>query len=505
VSAAPAPVCARAVRRWLRIRQVRRARERWSADGLYTVALAVVFLLVTIGMAVRGHLLHAGETGPATAATVLAVALGGAAVLLAGAALAGPLGAAASALSWLATSPMRRADMLRPRFVAVLGVGLLGGLPLTVVAARPAVVVPAFALGVATAAAAVLVQTSVRDPARVLRISAAVCGVAAVAVGLLGIVPAVSSPAILVAVIAVLIAGALTFLAAQRLDSVRTATLQASVSSVLGVAGGIAAADPGLLSRVSEDRRWMRHRPRGRFRLPAGPRAIPAHDMIALLRMPSRILLIAALASIPALIDVTPSSRAVLWLACGLFATAQTTGNVRYDVDRPGLGRLLGRTDRAMLRLRAVVPVVVAVIWGAGSAAMLLWQTGGEPAWGAALGAAAGPALAAGALRSCRRSFVRHDYPLIVTPQGVVPSGPLLWVTQAFDVALIGTLPALAAVAADSFGGITVAIQAVLSAVVLTAFLTASATRPARERLSRCVRAAMTRAATVIWRFSAAE
>lgn len=500
MSAAPAPASARAVRQWLRIRQVRRTRERWSTDGLYTVALAVVVLLVTIGMAVRGYLLHVGETGPATTGTVLAVALGSAAVLLAGAAVAGPLGTTSAALSWLATSPMRRAEMLRPRFVAVLCVGLLGGLPLAVVAARPVVVVPAFALGVATAAAAVLIQTSVRDPARVLRISAAVSGVAAVAVGLLGMAPAVSPPSILVVVITVLIAGALTFLAARRLDAVRTVTLQASVSSVLAVAGGVTAGDPGLLSRVSEDRRWMRHRPRGRFRLPAGPRAIPAHDVITLLRMPSRLLLIAAFASIPALIDVTAASRAVLWLACGLFAMAQVTGNVRYDADRPGLGRLLGRTDGALLRLRAVVPVSVAVIWGTGSTAMLVWQTGGEPAWGAALGATAGPALAAGALRSCRRSFVRHDYPLIVTPQGVVPSGPLLWVTQAFDVALIGTLPALAAVAANGFGGATVAIQAILSVVVLTAFLTASATRRARGRLSRSTRAAMTRAATVIWR-----
>ncbi|PYC66679.1 hypothetical protein C7C45_23860 [Micromonospora arborensis] len=501
MSAAPAvPLSARAVRRWLRTRQVRQAREQWSSDGLYTVGLAVVFLLVTIGAAVRGYLLHADETGPATTGAVLAVALGSVAVLLAAAAVAGPLGAGAAALSWLATSPMRRAEMLRPRFVAVLGAGLVGGLPMAVLAARPVIVAPALALGVATAAAAVLVQTSVRDPARVLRMSAAVCGVAAVAVGLLGVAPAVTLPAVPVAVIAVLIAGVLAFLAARQLDAVRTATLRAAASSVLAVTGGVAAADPGLLSRVSEDHRWQRHRLRGRFRLPAGPSAIPAHDVITLLRMPSRALLIAAVAPVPALIDVAPAIRAMLWLACGLFAVAQVTGNVRYDADRSGLGRLLGRTDGALLRLRAVVPVGVAVIWGAASVAVVVWHMGGEPAWGAALGAATGPALAAGALRSGRRSLVRHDYPLIVTPQGVVPSGPLLWVAQAFDVALIGTIPALAGIAADDFGGVAVAIQAVLSVATLTAFLSASATHRARGRLGRSTRAAVTRAVTVIWR-----
>ncbi|MGC4815769.1 DUF6297 family protein [Micromonospora sp. DT228] len=500
MSVGPAPVSARTVRRWLRARQVRQAREQWSADGLYTVALALVFLLVMIGTAVHGYLLDTDRAGPASTATVLAVALGSVGALLAGAALAGPLGTSAAALSWLATSPLRRAEMLRPRLVAVLGAGLVGGVPLAVVAARPTVVVPAFALGVATAATAVLVQTSAPDPARVLRISATVCGVAAVTVGLLGIAPAGRPPAVPVTVIAVLTAAVATFLATRRLDAVRLTTLHASGASVLAATGGVTAGDPGLLSRVAEDRRWKRHPPRGRFRLPAGSSAIPAHDVITLLRMPSRILLIAAFAAIPALITVAPASRAALWLACGLYATAQVTGNVRYDTDRPGLGRLLGRTDGALLRLRAVVPVGVAVFWSAGSAATLASQTGADPAWGAALGAAAGPALAAGALRSCRRSFVRHDYPLIVTPQGVVPSGPLLWVTQAFDVALIGTLPALAAITADGFGGIAVAIQAVLSVVVLTTFLTASGTRRARGRLRRSARATVTRAVTVVWR-----
>ena len=489
-----APVSARAVRRWLRTRQLHRAREQWSADGLYTVGLAVVFLLVTVGAVGRGYLLNADATGPATPDTVLIVALGSVAALLGAAAVAGPLGTSAAALSWLATSPMRRAALLRPRLLAVLGAGFAGALPLAVIAGRPAVVVPAFGLGVATAAAAVLVQTSARDPARALRMAAAACGVAAVAAGVLGVAPDMSLPAVPIAVISVLIAAVVTVFAVRRLDAVRITTLRASASSVLAVSGGVVAADPGLLSRVSEDRRWEQHRLRGRFRLPAGPRAIVAHDVITLLRMPSRILLIAAVAAVPALIDPAPAVRAALWLGCGLFATVQVTGNARYDADRPGLGRLLGRTDGALLRLRAVVPVGVAVIWGAASMAILAQHLGGRPGWAAALGAAAGPALAAGALRAGRRSFVRHDYPLIVTPQGVVPSGPLLWAVQSFDVALIGALPALAWLAAGFSGTATVAIQAVLSVVVLAAF------RTAPVRLSRSARAAVTRAVTLIWR-----
>ncbi|MFF0153034.1 hypothetical protein [Micromonospora sp. NPDC005203] len=64
-------------------------------------------------------------------------------------------------------------------------------------------------------------------------------------------------------------------------------------------------------------------------------------------------------------------------------------------------------------------------------------------------------------------------------------------------MALIGTLPVLAALTA---GGTAVANQAVVSLVVLTAFLTAPATSRTRGRLGRRARAAVSRAVTVVWR-----
>ncbi|OPG04584.1 hypothetical protein B1L11_37450, partial [Microbispora sp. GKU 823] len=64
-----------------------------------------------------------------------------------------------------------------------------------------------------------------------------------------------------------------------------------------------------------------------------------------------------------------------------------------------------------------------------------------------ALGPAAAPALAAGALRMARRRPVDHSMPVIDTPGGAVPTGPLIWAATGVDLALLGSLPALAALA----------------------------------------------------------
>ncbi|MFC7585025.1 hypothetical protein ACFQYP_15740 [Nonomuraea antimicrobica] len=65
------------------------------------------------------------------------------------------------------------------------------------------------------------------------------------------------------------------------------------------------------------------------------------------------------------------------------------------------------------------------------------------------LGPACGPALAAAALRMARRSPVDHSMPVINTPGGAIPTGPLFWALTGVDLALLGCAPALVAFAAQ--------------------------------------------------------
>ncbi|MDA0638533.1 hypothetical protein OUY22_34435, partial [Nonomuraea sp. MCN248] len=65
------------------------------------------------------------------------------------------------------------------------------------------------------------------------------------------------------------------------------------------------------------------------------------------------------------------------------------------------------------------------------------------PWW--AFGPLIAPALAAGALRMARRPPVDHSLPLFDTPMGAIPMGPALWAATGPDLALLGCLPALAA------------------------------------------------------------
>ena len=301
-------------------------------------------------------------------------------------------------------------------------------------------------------------------------------------------------------VISALLAGTLAVTAAViRLGQVGLPALRAAASSAAVLTDGAGTADPGLLTRVTEDRRWQRQRLRGRMVAPAGQRAILVHDLLTLVRLPSRLVLVVVLTTIGGLLVGLSASDTVLisgWLGAGLLAIGQITGNVRYDIDRPALARLMGLADRRLLALRSVIPAALAVCWCALSIALVADRAGADVAIAAGLGSAAGPSLAAGALRAARRSFVRHDYPLIVTPMGVVPSGPLLWFGQAVDVAVIGTLPTLMALSTMHFTATIVVVQAAVSILILAGFLTGFSARGLGGKLN----AILSRAVTVIWR-----
>ncbi|MFY1696622.1 DUF6297 family protein [Solwaraspora sp. WMMA2101] len=477
-----------------------------------------MFLLVAIVTAARTLAAATSDGSDLPSSLLLAATLGCFAVILAIAAAFGPLSAPPAALTWLATSPVSRRGLLLPRFAAVVTAGAVAGalfaiLVLPYLPARDSVALVGLglALGVTTAAGAALTQVVVRRPERLLRGTAAVAGLAAFATAFAdisgfwsgppvrGLLPG-GAPWVVGAVLTGLVVVAAAY---ARLEAVRLPALRAAAASAAALTGGIGAADPGLLSRVTEDRRWQQRRLRVRIPLPPGSLAVVGHDLLTFFRQPGRVVVWTTLAAVPWLLASLSESetlRAAGWLLAGLLATGQFTGNVRYDMDRPTIARLIGVTDRRLLIFRSVLPTVLAVAWSTGSVMLALAPDTGNVTTAALLGLTAGPAVAAGALRSARRSFVRHDYPLIVTPMGVVPSGPFVWAGQAVDLALLGTAPTLIALATRDVDLRTIVAQAVFSALALGLFLRPAGRSQWAQGLVRRGWAMIARAVTVIWR-----
>ncbi|GAA4523646.1 MULTISPECIES: DUF6297 family protein [Nonomuraea] len=135
---------------------------------------------------------------------------------------------------------------------------------------------------------------------------------------------------------------------------------------------------------------------------------------------------------------------AALLIGGALAVAASAVAGARRDADNPALARLAAVGTRAALLARALLPALLAAAW---MAAALGWLAAAGavagPWW--AFGPLAAPALAAGALRMARRPPVDHSLPLIDTPAGAIPTGPVFWAATGPDLALLGSLPTLAA------------------------------------------------------------
>lgn len=485
------------VRRWIRRRQ--RAAEQGS-DRFETV-YTLVLLVAMVGYAVWAQLqsILSGQTAASAGAregVVLAAGLGWTAALLAAAAALGPVSTSAPALQWLFTTPLDRRALLAPAGAQVVGIGLLAGLAqglLTLTlstAGAGAVLLAALAGGVLSVGATVGVQAASRRPARVLSRCATVLALAAaaVAVGSTAGLPVGAAAYTgpwgwpLVAahhgwIAAIAGAGALgvPVFIWYRLRALTLANLTDAAQSSGAATAVFVTLDPGLASRAAEDRRW-RGRRLGPDRLPrlTGRFAATGQDALLLARSPVRLLLAAALATVPVLATGLPVSRWVIagaWLLSGVAAAASSTANARRDRDDRALARLLGLTDGQLFTGRVAVPVVVCTLWctvallAVGAKA----TSGGLGTW-ALLGACAGPGLAAGALRSARRRQVRHDIAPLVSPAGTLPTGPFVWLFSGIDLAVVGLWPALFAIVSEHPQA-ALANQVLFSAGTLTAMI----------------------------------
>jgi hypothetical protein len=482
------------IRRWIRGRRARSGHQRPAWEGVYTGGFAIIFLLASLLLPLHKLAMtpELREQGVATGWVLATTVLCWSGALLAGSVL-GPMSASLGALSWVATSPVSRRALLLPRYVATMSACAASGLPavilvvprLSALSDLLAALTVVMCGGLIVGSGMVIVQSLTDASDRLFRMVATVAGTVAIAPIMVRGQPwsvPWELPHRFLMPVTVLLAAAAVAIALVRLDAVPLSSLRSAAVSTTAAVGGATASDPSLWLRVSEDRRWRRAALRGHLRIPRGVGAVVVHDALSLVRMPMKIVVMAVLTVLPLLGLSLPRpgvNASLGWLACALLAGSQLTGNARYDADRPAILRLIGVTDRWLLRSRSITVTFTVLGWSSVAGGLLATQTGCDWVAGAALGAAAGPALAAGALRAARRSLIRHDYPLIVTPMGVIPSGPVLWLAQGVDIALLGTLPALDALANQQFDATAIVSQLCFSMVTLGCYLVL---RPERRK-----------------------
>ncbi|AQZ65692.1 unnamed protein product [[Actinomadura] parvosata subsp. kistnae] len=500
-----------------------RSRTRTPASLMdrYVSVFCLLMLIAVAGRPVSGVLASLAVPGePArmgAGVALLALALAG---FLAAARGAGPVLLPGADASWLLLSPLNRRHVLARSARLLLGVaavaGLLLGIGLLAVLGAPDQLVwrvlGALVVGVAAAvggmALAVLGQAS--ESWRVwltggmaLLLALAVVAVTGQLRAVLAVAASAPLPTLTAAVSgAAVLSGLLVRQAWATLDRIPTRTLVTSSTRAGHVASAAMSLDPGALTWIAEDNHWRARKLASRrwpslpapLSLPA-PFALAWQDWRRLARRRGRLAAVAGSAALPAVLAQAGGPPVVLGLAVlgGALAVASLgTSGARRDADNPALARLIGVGRRQALAARAALPALLAGTWAAVALAGLtlvsgvgagagvgVWANGapidlmvsGGAAWWW-FGPLAAPALAAGALRMARRPPVDHSMPVIDTPGGAVPTGPLFWAATGPDLALLGCLPTAAALASQptALAPFLVA-QAVLSVLVLLGFL----------------------------------
>ncbi|MGI5156445.1 DUF6297 family protein [Microbispora sp. CA-102843] len=473
-----------------------------SVFGLLVVA-AVLGRPVAEALAGLAHHADPARLGPGLA--LVGAAYAG---FLALARALGPVVLPAADASWLVTSPLPRRAVLGRTALLLLSAAVLAGAALGLIALSVfgapdqfgVRLAAALALGVAAGvggmATAVLGQQSPASDARLQLVIAGALSVAVLA-AVLGAGPGrrilaavAEAPASLGAAVAGVASVVAAFLVRQAwtaLAHIPARRILASSTRTARVTSAATTLDPGMLTWVAEDAHWrgraLRSRPWPRLVSRLGPApALAWQEWLRVGRRPGRLAALLGAAALPAVcVNATGggSAPAAGMLLCGaLTAAATCTGGVRRDGGDPALARMLAVDGRAVMAARAVLPALLAASWSALALAVL--QVAGMLPSGAwwALGPAAAPALAAGALRMARRRPVDHSMPVIDTPGGAVPTGPLIWAATGVDLALLGSLPAIAALASRPASVAPyVAAQAVAGAAVLAAYVLRSARR----------------------------
>ncbi|WP_433223984.1 DUF6297 family protein [Microtetraspora malaysiensis] len=454
-------------------------RERTWQDR-YTLAFGIVVLGAVaaepLSRVWNRIVAPAATTDPATIGTGLALVVLAYTGVIALARLVGPIAVSPADAAWLVPSPLTRRAVLRPAALrllvasivagAVLGVTVLAvlGVPDLATLRVAGAVLIAVAACVGGAALAVLAQRG--DPeSNWLGVALAALATLAIVAGL----AAASGAALPGARCSPRSPdpgerarrrrrGGLSRRDRPRRTGVAgvvrlpSRAVIASSARVGQATGAIVTLDPGLLTWIAEDNHWRARRLRSRPwpRLPA-PLALAWAEARRLGRRPARLAALLAAAAFPALAAVAAGGItppvAVALLAGALTAAASATAVARRDSGNPTLIRMTGVSRQAARAVRAIPPALFAAGWLA-AALGALGLVGPGVAAGASWWAFAplcAPPIAVAALRMAGRGPIDQSLPVLDTPGGPVPLGPLFWGFTGIDVAVLGCAPALAA------------------------------------------------------------
>ncbi|MGW4795709.1 DUF6297 family protein [Nonomuraea sp. NPDC004297] len=453
-------------------RRRRRAEETpWQRAYFLLVALAVAAAVaVPQGMRFASWLFGGSGVGdPALGSALLLGLFAGFLLLLS---WVGPIVVSPADARWLIMSPVGRRGVLARSATVLLAVllvaGVLLGLLGSAVLGRPDLVVPgvlaATALVLAAGSAAVLVQAA--EPGADL-MRRAVVAVAVLAGGLAVFRPALPSvPLLPVPAAVLLLAAVLGWRAWQRLATFPARALVETSVRVGAVVSASVSLEPALLTGIAELRYWRRRRLRSRPWPAAGPLLMTRADLRMAARRPGRLVMLAALAALPALIRQaggSPGLAVLVLVAGGLAAAVTGAAGARWDAQHPELPRLFAGPR---LGAHAIVPGVLAALW-AGGAFAFLHAAGFVPLWSVLFSVAAAPALAAAGLRMARRGPINHAMPVIDLGFGGVPTGPIFWAAAGVDLAFAGVVPLLFLPP----GPVALGLQAALGVLLLAGYL----------------------------------
>jgi hypothetical protein len=128
--------------------------------------------------------------------------------------------------------------------------------------------------------------------------------------------------------------------------------------------------------------------------------------------------------------------------------------------------RLLPLSAKQVRRVRLVVPGVAMLVWSVVAFAAIGRWEGDVLPW-VALGAASAPVWAGAALRAAFRPSPNWEGPLVATPMGALPGGVAGVLSRGPDVAVIGLIPVIIAVALGTVSPTLVVVQLGFAAIAL--------------------------------------
>jgi hypothetical protein len=193
-------------------------------------------------------------------------------------------------------------------------------------------------------------------------------------------------------------------------------------------------------------------------------------------RRPALMVAVAVSTLAPALGGAAFTGHAHAWVVAGVLlagamaAGTQGTAALRRDTNDPALRRLLGVDAGAALAARAVLPVLLSAAWLTLALGLLALTGELSGALWPVLGLAAGPGVAAAALRIARTAPLNPADQGPETPAGAAPP----WLVTRAGSALLGSVgayPALRAVFSGQVHGVTMVGQVAVSAIVLGGYL----------------------------------